>query len=185
VKPVLLAALALALVTTSLACTHQYQMMATRPFQPLPARLQSSRARVVAVIFDDRHVRPVYETSTDGHTFVFHGAQPMIAGALNSALQGNVAAVRAVNGGPPNSNFDVQLIPELSIDASGMLSHRCTVRFALSVANARGQTVARRESEAVETFVPIDLAPEACDLAFTTAFNKVAYEALPAIDGVR
>lgn len=173
------------LAASVLGCvTHNVMMMSTRPFRPLPAAVMNSRSRVVAITFHDKHVRPIYETSTDGHTFAFSGAKAMIAGAVASALEGRVAAVRSVDGAPA-SNFNVHLIPELSVEVSGMLNHNCKVHFALTVANAQGQPVTRREAEADETFVPIVQAPAACDTAFAKAFDTVALQALPEIDRVR
>jgi hypothetical protein len=176
----LLIALAATLAAGSIACTHEHTFATVTPAR---AQLQRGGARRVAIVMDERLVHARYETSTDGHTFVFHNAPVMVAGALQSALAGSVAAVQAFPG-VPSTGFDVQVIPELGIEATGMMNHHCKVRFALTVANARGQPVVRRELETDESFVPIVNGPAACETAMLAAFNGVAYQALAGIDAI-
>ncbi|HXU02432.1 MAG TPA: hypothetical protein VN903_15820 [Polyangia bacterium] len=174
-------AIAALVATGSIACTHEHTFANVTPAR---AQLQRGGARRVAIIMDERLVHTRYETSTDGHTFVFYNAPALVANALQGALAGSVAMVQAFPG-VPSSCFDAQVIPELGIEATGMLNHHCKVRFALTVADARGQPVVRRELETDETFVPVANGPAACEAAVLSAFNGVAYQALAGIDGLR
>jgi hypothetical protein len=163
------------------ACTHEHTFATVTPAR---AQLQRGGARRVAIVMDERLVRPRYETSTDGHTFVFYKAPVLVESALQGALAGSVAVVQAFPGAPA-AGFDVQVIPELGIEATGMLNHHCKVHFALTVADARGQPVVRREGDTDETFMQVANGTAACETAVLAAFNGVAYQALAGIDALR
>jgi hypothetical protein len=174
----LLAVLVSLLGASSVACTHEHTFSS---ITPTPAQLQRAGGRRVAIVMVDRLVSPRYETSTDGHTFIFNGAPVLIEKALEQALAGRVAAAQGF-AGRAGAGFDVQLVPELAIEATGMLNHHCTVHYALSVLDGASRVIVRRQADADETFVPIANGPYACETALIAAFNSATYQALAALD---
>ena len=164
----------------AVGCTHEHTLVA---FSPARAPLQRAGNKKVAIVLDERLVQTRYETSTDGHTFVLNGAPAMLAEGFSRALAGTVAALQTFPA-PPPTGFDVRIIPQLTIEASGMLSHRCTARLAISVEDRAGRPVMRKEGAGEETFVPIANGTAACETAILAAFNNVAYQALSAIDAM-
>lgn len=160
------------------ACTHEYQLV---PFAASAAPLQKSRTKRVAVVLVEPLVLERYETSTDGHTFVFESAPAFFEQLFRSALANSVAQVQFFRA-PAPAGFDAYVFPELSLEASGMMSHTCAARYGLSVKDGAGRIVAQRQLRTEETFVPIAAAGQACTTAVTSAFNTLTYPILSTLD---
>jgi hypothetical protein len=161
-----------------LGCTHEHQLA---PPAVGAAPLERSTSKRVAVILAPPALRDTYETSTDGHTWVFKNVHGFYREAFRSALASRVAAVETFAQAPPGG-FDAYVYAELSLNASGSLGKSCTASFSAALVDGNGRPITRKESTSEEGFTVVADAERACTTAMIASFNASAYAVLTALD---
>ena len=166
---------------TSQGCSVMTHELSLKGHSASQAGLQRSRDRSVAVVFLNDRVKKKYETSTDGHSFVFNNTRQYYEQAFSSALRDSVGRIEFFGGKPPDA-YDWYVYPELELDASGIISHSCTATYAVTIEDAAGRRLAREEKKSEQSFIAMDQGTAACTSAISQSFGAT-YAALRRVDG--
>jgi hypothetical protein len=181
-RALLCAALAGAVATGGLGCSALRHDVQLEGFNARGAGLTRSKEKRVAVVLAEPAMQSTYETATDGHAWVFDGVKQYYEQAFRRALSDSVASVQFFGVTPSSGDFDAYIVPELKIDASGMLSHSCTATYAVTVKDKAGRVVKREEHEAKESFFAMADGERACKAALSSSFMAATYPALRQLD---
>jgi hypothetical protein len=167
------------LVVTTTACTHEVDLM---PPRTTTATLAKSASKRIAVVMGEAAIKPTYETSTDGHTWIFRKAPAYYRGAFAAALRERVGTVEFFDKAPVPPGFDAYIYPTMALAAHGALPHQCKVEFTVAIVDVGGRPVVRKVAAIEESFMAVADAERACSVAMSATFNATAYVALASLD---
>lgn len=145
------------------------------------APVRASYDKRVGIVLAPPAVRDDYKTRTDGHAFILTGVSSYLESAFRSALDGSVRSVAFFRSTPP-SDMDAYVYPELVVEATGMLNHRCTAHLTVELISADGKSRQRKKSSTEQRFVVMADGTQACARAVEWSFIDAAHSVLSALD---
>jgi hypothetical protein len=167
--------MALGISSSASGCSHSYRLSgfdlgAGLRGTGVDQLLKRSPLRV-AVILGEPGIRSAYQSSADGHTFIFLDTDRFYAEGYRSLLGPHLASLD-FHSAPPTAGYDFYLYPSVDLTiTAAFVTKKCTVQHALVVVDSKAREIYRGSETAANQFTVIDTAEHACKLSVFGSFT--------------